>query len=405
MRLRWSLILAFALPAAFARAGELEVKTFEKAWSLVDRFFYDDAHHGVDWKAIRDEYRPKAEAAEDSAEGRAVIQKMLAELRASHCSVLDGEVYRGMMAELNDKKVATFGFVLEETEPAHYFVRAMFEGGPAEETGLRTGDRVLAIDGVAIGDSPRLVDAGFDPGLPGPKLFFVRVGEEKALALQIESKRNASARRTLRLEAREMNGVDAMRNSARSVEVDGVKVGIIHMWYCSRGVVETLRDALKGELADCDALVLDVRGRGGYADVVDGVIGLFKGIPERKRSFMRSARAAQPPVWDRPIVVLTDERSRSAKEILAYRVRSEDVGLLVGRKTEGAVLGAMFYPLPDGSYLELAGQAVPVGNVSLEGVGVAPDLEVQSTLPYSFGKDPILTSGIAVAIGQCVKEP
>jgi carboxyl-terminal processing protease len=97
-------------------------------------------------------------------------------------------------------------------------------------------------------------------------------------------------------------------------------------------------------------------------------------------------------------VFLIDSRSRSAKEILAYRIRHENVGTLVGEKTEGAVLGAMFHPLPDGSYLELPGVAVPVNGVSLEGVGVEPDVRATVELPYAQGLDGILEAGLDVAV-------
>jgi C-terminal processing protease CtpA/Prc len=76
--------------------------------------------------------------------------------------------------------------------------------------------------------------------------------------------------------------------------------------------------------------------------------------------------------WSKPVVFLVDDRTRSAKELLSWHIRDESLGPLVGEKTEGAVLGAHFVPLPGGHWLELGAQEVPVNGVTLEGVGVEP---------------------------------
>ncbi len=395
-----SIVVPCLLLASPLRAGELEVKTFERAWSLIDRYFYDSDHKGIDWKGVHDKYRPLVDHCDSPAAVRPVIQKMLSELKASHCSVLDGFVYDGMMAELGNKRESTFGLVIEESTKGHFFTRAMFEGGPAEESGLKVGDRILKVEGKPIAKSEHLVDAGYDPGLDGPKLFFLRAGKDVTLELTIESE-EGGATSLVTLAAQDMNAVDAMGNSARIMERDGKRIGVIHMWYCSRGVSSTLRKALLGKLKDCDALVLDVRGRGGYADVVTEVLDCFReSTPGFLDRIGGKGGSTRPPVWRKPVVFLIDGRSRSAKEILAYRVRSGHFGLLVGEKTEGAVLGATFHPLPDGSYLELPGMSVPVDGVDLEGVGVAPDVEVDFPLPYAQGFDPILEGGLAVAAAQ-----
>lgn len=378
--------------------GELETKTFERAWSLIDRYFYDEDKNGLDWEAIGDRYRPEAEAAETREELRDVLQRMLAELGVSHCSVLDGEIYRGMMAELANQRAPTFGLLVEETTDDRFFARAIYEGGPAEVGGIRLGDRILRIDGDPIAASPRLVDAGYDPGLVGAKLYFLRADEGDSVRLSIQPTRDASSRREVELIAVAMNGVDAMKQSARVVERDGLRIGVIHIWYCSRGVGATLRSKVTGELSECDGLVVDLRGRGGFSDVVEEVLTVFRGSSGGLLERMRSGATKKAPLWTKPVVFLIDGRSRSAKEILAYRIREEGVGTLVGERTEGAVLGATFHPLPDGSYLELPGVAVPVNGVSLEGVGVPPDVEATVELPYAEGVDGILEAGLDVTV-------
>ena len=91
-------------------------------------------------------------------------------------------------------------------------------------------------------------------------------------------------------------------------------------------------------------------------------------------------------------------RTRSGKELLAWTIRTRKLGPLVGQRTEGAVLGAGFFELPDGRVLELAILDVPVDGVRLEGVGVPPHVEVDLVVPYAQGRDSIFEKGCEVAV-------
>jgi len=390
--------LSLAAPAV---GGEQHLETFDALWRTVKRSFYDRELHGVDWEAAREIYRPLIEEAEDDSEVRRLELDMLALLDASHTTILDGPVYRGMMAELLNRRTLTFGLLIEETLPGRLFVRALYEGGPVAEAGLRLGDRIVAIDEVPVEASPFLVDAGYDPALPGPRLFFLATGSGRELRLTVQTHPDAETRQTVVVRPVRMNAVDAARNSVSVIEQDGVRIGTLHVWFCSQGVSDVLEEALGGVLADCDVLVLDVRGRGGYTQVVRSILDVF----QEDRSFWQRLRGepGEPALWDKPVVMLIDERSRSAKELLAYHVRQNDVATLVGQRTEGAVLGAAFHALPDGSYLELAAVAVPIGSLSLEGVGVEPHHQVDLVVPYARGHDTIFEKGCQVAVEKVLK--
>lgn len=395
MRVAILLLLAVLLvPARVAAAAEEDLATFDAVWSTVKRYFYDPGLHGVDWDAARRTYRPLVAEADGARQVRTLLEDMLAELRASHTAILDREVYRATLAELNGRRSPTFGALIEETLPGRYFVRALYEGGPLAVAGVRVGDRIVQVDGVPVAESPLLVNAGYDPGLPGPDLFFLSAAPGRAAALTIQPHPDAETRQGVRVHAREMSAVDAARNSVAVHESGGIRVGSVHVWFCSRRVTAVLEEALTSQLADCDALVLDIRGRGGFSDVVSAILDLFRG---EQSVLQRLSGARSAPLWSRPLVVLTDERSRSGKELLAYQVRRLGLGTVVGQRTEGAVLGATFHALPDGSYLELAGVPVRVDGTFIEGVGVAPDVEVDFALPYCRGRDPILEKGLEVA--------
>src|SRR5918994_1222115 len=80
------LVIGFAAPAGaeVAPHQKPDIAVFDEVWRLVDQNFYDRDFRGHDWKALRDRYRPLAEAAPDADAQAKVVSAMLAELGASH---------------------------------------------------------------------------------------------------------------------------------------------------------------------------------------------------------------------------------------------------------------------------------------------------------------------------------
>jgi carboxyl-terminal processing protease len=373
------------------RASEETLRTFDTCWKRVRALPRVAQREDVDWSELLREYRPRADAAAPGGELRELLNELIGRIGISHTAVLDRATYRGMMNELAGRPTPTFGVLLEEMEPGSLFVRAMYEGGPAARAGLRVGDEVAAVGGRSALESDEVVDAGYDPRPDLPRLLSLRARSEgDELELLVRSAPRDKLRR-VGLVAEATSGLEAGRRSVRVVRRQGARIGIVHLWMVARGSGDLLQDALRGELSGCDALVVDLRGRGGLADEIGRILAPF----ERGRG-RRASRAAAP--WTRPVVFLIDGRTRSAKEIAAWHVREARLGPLVGERTEGAVLGAHFVPLPGGLWLELGMQEVPVGDgVSLEGVGVAPTHPAAHPGPFARGFDPILEKGLDLA--------
>src|SRR5271168_2053951 len=67
-----------------APSDETGLAAFDEVWETVRDRFYDPRLHGLDWHAVRARYRPQAESARSRDETAAVVNAMLAELKASH---------------------------------------------------------------------------------------------------------------------------------------------------------------------------------------------------------------------------------------------------------------------------------------------------------------------------------
>jgi carboxyl-terminal processing protease len=93
-----------------------------------------------------------------------------------------------------------------------------------------------------------------------------------------------------------------------------------------------------------------------------------------------------------PLVVLIGPTSASAAEVMAAALKHEHRAVIIGRRTNGSVLGARSFPLPDGGAVEIPVEDIEMlDGQRLESVGVAPDIEVFPTLAdLRAGIDPAL---------------
>jgi carboxyl-terminal processing protease len=152
-----------------------------------------------------------------------------------------------------------------------------------------------------------------------------------------------------------------------------------------------------GPLKDADALVWDLRdGWGGTAtpddlDVFDPRGPIMTVTNRAGESHFVTVK------WRKPVVLLVNGGTRSAKEILAYGFKKYGYGPVVGTRTSGSVLAASAFMLGDGTLLELPVDDVRVDGERLEGIGVTPTIEVPFTLEYSAGADPQLDRAVAIA--------
>ena len=172
-------------------------------------------------------------------------------------------------------------------------------------------------------------------------------------------------------------------------EIDGVTVGVIPFTFIySRETSRHFMAALSGPLLDADALVLDLRGRGGSGIAMLALLSMLE-----NETF----------VGGLPIVAAIDQRTRSAKEVLARSIRERSIGTLVGEKTPGAVRPSHWVELTEETWLLCPHGPIGTDPRGLEGIGVEPDLWVVDPFPDGDGADPILEASIAEAVRQVEK--
>src|SRR5918999_3550859 len=236
------------------------------------------------------------------------------------------------------------GMLLEEIQGTVGVAR-VFPHTPAEEGGVREGDRI-----VAIGDSStrdwglsRVSDAL--RGTPGSRVTvtFVRPGVAEPI-------RSKFTRRIVRVPA-----------VPYSMMVDN-RIGYVPLQTFNENAAGEVRDAVEQlRRSGARGLILDLRENGGgIVEQSLAVSGLFlregqEIVRVRGRDARDEiARSEEPPFEPSlPLVVLTDESSASASEIVAGALQDHDRALVVGQTTFGKGLVQSVFPLDGGYALKL----------------------------------------------------
>lgn len=297
------------------------------------------------------------------------IRGMVGDLDA-HSEYLDANEYRDIRISTTGS-YAGVGIEVAEVDDAIQVISPI-AGSPAARAGLRSGDKLVAIDGVTIGDG-RLQDA--------MKRLRGQVGSRVTLTVQRD---DAFLDYDMRRQVIRVASVHA--------ELIDPSYGYVRVNQFSENTarelsraVDRLTDANDGML---DGMVLDLRNNpGGVLDAAVDVSDLFldSGLIVSadgrtvESQFSRSAHRGD--ILDgAPIVVLVNSGSASASEIVASALQDHNRAVIVGTPTFGKGLVQTVMPLSKGRAIKLTTSRyyTPSGR-SIHEVGVQPDLLVAET--------------------------
>jgi carboxyl-terminal processing protease len=228
------------------------------------------------------------------------------------------------------------------------YVITPLSGGPSEAAGIQTGDKIIEVDGEKVAGIG-ITNEGVFKRLRGPK------GSKVALTIKREGTRKP-LHFTLQRNKIPTTSVDV------NYMVDNT-TGYIKVSRFSANTFEEFKQALTAlKRKGLQRLILDLRGNpGGYMDHAIRMADEFisgekmivytdgKGEKYDSKTFARTKGDFE----NGPLVVLLDEGSASAAEIVAGALQDNDRALIVGRRSFGKGLVQMPIPLNDGSELRL----------------------------------------------------
>lgn len=388
-------LFILALPAGVARSDAQPTQDYASLGAEVveivrDHFF--DAEKAEAWAEQNAGY---AAQVEDGARFARETNEVLAHLETSHTHYypVGSVAYWGVLsifgASLGIEDASYVGIGVD-VDPRR-FVRRVFAGSPAESGGLLRGDRI-----VNVNDRPFQPVGTFD-GMEGAEvpLEIERTPDGPLLRLTVVPRR---------IDPRQ-EWIEALDEGARMISRREANVLYVPMPWCVGEEVARLMDEMIAErFGDAEAMVLDFRDGWGGCNP-DFVNRFNAAIPVLTLIDREGESRVYDPQWRKPLYLLINGGSRSGKEVVAYGIKQQRRGTLVGTRTAGFVVGGRPFLLSDRSLLYVATMDARVDGKRLEGVGVAPDVVVADGLEHAAGADPQLERAVELAVEQARQSP
>lgn len=289
-----------------------------------------------------------------------------------------------------DAKVVGIGVKIESAKEGLRILKVM-QDGPAAAAGLQQGDTILAVDGQPLGGRDLESASSL---ISGPEGSAIRLSVARAGG---QTTQISLARRSIAVQS-----VD----DARMVD-PGAGVGYVKLESFATNSATEMEQALwRLHEQGLRSLILDLRGDpGGLLTTAIQVADMF--LPEgtivstrgRTPGDNTTETASRENTWKVPLVLLVDENSASASEILAAAIQENGRGVIVGRHTYGKGTVQTLFPLQSvsaGIRLTTAKFYSPKGR-EMAGAGVEPDIPVPAD-GSSVAGDPRLDRDLQTAI-------
>ena len=259
------------------------------------------------------------------------------------------------------------GVRLEEKDD-EIVVKTSMDDSPAEKTGIRSGDILVAVDGESV--------TGEEFEEIGQRIRGIEGTYVDLTVLRDEEEREFIVERA-ELE---------MPVSSWGL-IPGTDVAHLRLSSFSENSAEKLEGTItEAQSAGAERFVLDLRDNpGGLVEQAEEVAALFlpveSGVYIRKDADGSEEETSVPEdnePLDAPLVVLVNEGSSSSAEIVAGALRDNGRAQVIGDTTFGTGTVLSEYPLSDGSaiLLGVAEWLTPNGD-SIRGSGIEPDVEVE----------------------------
>lgn len=266
------------------------------------------------------------------------------------------------------------GILVQRNDEGFIEILRVYEGSPAKESGLRVGDMIVAVDGYEID--------GVDEKSYNEAISRIR-GED---GTQVEL--------TIRREYREWN-VFVLRsnvniNYASYQMLDDI--GYVSITQFTGDASERFTEAMDYfKQHGAKGMIIDVRSNPGgllteVMEIADAILPEGVVVYTQDREGRREDYFSDKEYYDIPLVVLVNESSASASEVLAGAVKAFERGVVVGTNTYGkGIVQTLTTFDEDGAGVQMTTSSYYSGDgKSIHGIGVEPDIPVALDGEYTF---------------------
>jgi tricorn protease len=365
---------------------------FEETWGMLNQYFYDSNHHGVDWAGVKAKYSPLIDGLETETEFRDVALEMMGELNASHIYI-----YPNQGGVKKENSSPWYGFYFDNAElekTGRYRIDLVLPNSPAARPAspLEAGDYILAINGQELGRSTNIYQ--LLNGLVDKKTIFTIAKKPDGKSYRVAVKGAQFGEISILADD---YWVEARRTLVDSMS--GGSLAYLHIRRMNSYALEKFKLELVNLTEDKKGVVLDVRHNGG-GNIAVHLLGILIKEPYIYRNFVgfpiTSENKMRSKALEKPSILLIDNGSGSNSEIFAEGFRKLKLGKIVGTRTAGGVIGTSSFNLIDGTRVRRPSWGCfTTENENLELVPRYPDITVELFLDDELeGRDPQLETAV-----------
>ncbi len=311
-------------------------------------------------------------AQETTAIAYAAVTGMLESLHDSHTAFIPPAIYQEEQRR-EDGAPAFTGIGIELlSRDGQFYVSEVYPGSPASDAGVQPFDRVVAVDGHTTAGLTDETVSTMVRGAPGSAVVLTinRPGQPDPMDLRVTRA-----------------AIHVPRVTSRFLD-NGI--GYVKIYEFVNGTGAAFRSAVFSlRRGGMRALVLDLRGNPGglvneLREVSDAILPQGSPFIQFRMRVGRKMmlETSDPPIVPAamPLVVLVDESTASAAELLAAALQEQSRAVVIGTRTAGAVEIGITVALPEGAGMSITVARVWSGDgTRLEGYGVIPDDPVALT--------------------------
>ncbi|MEO1690539.1 MAG: carboxyl-terminal processing protease CtpA [Cyanobacteria bacterium J06631_6] len=363
---------------ADAQAFTEEQKLLLQSWRIVNQSYLDETHNHQNWWKLREKYVKKP--LRDRDETYTAIEEMLATLDDPFTRLLRPEQYNSLQVNTSGELSGVGLQINVNPETKLIEVISPLAGSPAEAAGIQPKDSILEIDGVDAKTITLDEAASMMRGVTGTTVSIrIQSGMDKAA-----KPRNVEIIR----DRISLNPV----YTALDTNTDK-KVGYVRLNQFSANAAKEIAHGVSDlEKQGAEAYILDLRNNPGgllQAGVEIARMWLDNGTivyTVNRQGALGSFDSNSEVLTSDPMVVLVNQGTASASEILAGALQDNGRALLVGEKTFGKGLIQSLFELPDGAGLAVTVAKYETPNhTDINKLGIMPD-DVIAQQPITYAQ-------------------
>ena len=360
---------AIEFEAPYDRHPSLEREyIYDHMLSQVKDKFYDVNLHGVDWEGYGEAYRRFLPYINNNEDFAILLSEILGELNASHT----GGRYRAAPGY----STATLGAFFDDADNGDgLLVKEVIAGGPLStaKAGIKPGDRITAIDGVAI-------TAGMD--------YFPLLRDKNDKRVRLDVK--GADGKTRNIEVKPISAGEesdllyrrwVRRNQEVVDSVSGGRIGYVHVEGMDSPSFRTVYSEMLGKYRNREAIIVDTRWNGG--GWLHNDLAILLGGKEYVRFVPRGQYIGSEPFsqWTKPSVMLVNEANYSDAHGSPFVYQTLGLGDVVGAPVPGTMTAVWWETQIDPTLVFGIPQvtSMDMNGTVLENHQLTPDVEVYNT--------------------------